>query len=1145
MRIRQNPSLRVRLFELVAIALLPAFGLIVYHSEEQRHQAIADAANAAQRYARFVASDIHRVIDSSGHLLMALAQLPEVQNADHNACNRVFAKIIEEYRVYRDFGVADRDGRILCSASPPAGRPPIGDLVGSNGTIGPRQLVVGNYHIAQPSGRAGLNLGFPIHREGSVVGLVYLELDLAWLGQIAKVADLPEGTTVTLFDRNGTILSHFPNNLGFAGRKVTTAAISNATIDNGKRIAEGMWLDGQDRLFGFWSVGRAAHEPWVVAQVGLLKEVALADAEWYFKRNLVALSLVATLALLIAWYVGDRLLVRQLKSLAKTTAKIGAGDFSARTGLSRRNNELDRFARSLDSMAQLLQQRDQEAKVATVRSQRQLERINALREIDMAISSTLDLRAVLSFLLEKIELVIPGAAATIRLVNHQTEALEPYMSRNVDEAVWRAGSRTDLSGLAKTVLENRIPLTVANVQTDPRSTEGDLGRKLGLVSCLGVPLVVARESLGVIEFYTREEHAFNDDEIEFLAALAGQSAVAIHNARLFDETRRREREASALHSIAAAASQSLDLDVILNEVTGKISDNFAFDFGHVLLFNSETSLLELRTTHPEPGASQLPDVFWRHEKSFMHRAAETGEVVVIEDMLADSRCREHCGSSGEESTSPRFLAVFPVKTKLKHWGVAVFSGREPRRLDDNESGLLTSMTHQIGVAVENAMLYEQTVAKAKELATLYSFTALASQSLDIHLLLRRTTEKLLEMFRFDAVRVFLREDGSDAVVLASHFGLPSGFPLRERYEIGEGRIGGVMNSGNPMFVPDVASDASYWSTAQNQEMRKLGFRSSFLMPINAAGKCLGVMNFLCRQPYRFSASDVQLIEAAAHHLGTAVGNANLFSQIQRKSQELEEANKAKDEFLGVISHELRTPLNIIKGYADILKQRIFGDVNSEQAAALEKIMTQATALTHMINDVLQVSAIEAQKTRLSWGDVDLFSLLSELRESYGFANDASIEVGWIFGEDLPVIRTDAEKLKAILQNLVNNALKFTETGTVRIAAKELALGNGIELTVTDTGIGIPADKIISVFGMFQQVDNSSTRGYGGVGLGLYIVKSFTELLGGNVSVCSEIGKGTCFTVNLPLNAEAKSAAKNPAGAVPTQAVPAVEPAAVT
>jgi len=1143
MRIRLNLSLRVRLFELVAIALLPAFGLIVYHSEEQRQQVVADAANAAQRYARFVASDIRRVIDSSGHLLMALAQLPEVQNSDHNACNRVFARIITEYRVYGDIGVADSDGRILCSAAPPEARPRIDDLLGTNGRTAPQQLVVGNYQISKFSVKAGVNIGFPIRQGGKVVGLAYLVLDLAWLGQIAKVADLPEGSTVTLLDRKGTILSHFPNNLGFAGRNVVSLAKRLSLISGGKGVAEGVGLDGQDRLFGLWSVGVASQDPWVVTQVGLLKEVALADAEWYFKRNLVALALVALLAILIAWYVGDILFLRQLKSLAKTTAKIGAGDFSARTGLSRRNNELDRFARSLDSMAELLEQRDHQAKAATVRSQQQLKRINALHEIDMAISSTLDLRAVLRLLLEKIELVLPAAAATIRLVNPQTGSLDPFISRNVDEAVWRAELRSDLSGLAKTVLDNRISLTVANVQSDPRSTEGELDKKLGLVSYLGVPLVVARESLGVIGFYTKEDHAFNDDEIEYLTALAGQSAVAIHNARLFAETRRREREASALHSIAATASQSLDLDVILQEVTAKISAHFAFDYGHVLVFDSETSLLELRATHPQPGPSQLANALWRHEESFMYRVAQAGEVVAIEDVLADSRCREYCGTNGKESNDLRFLAVLPVKTKLKNWGIVVFSGREPRRLDDSESRLLTSMAQQIGVAVENAMLYEQTVAKAKELETLYSFTALANQSLDIQLLLRRTTEKLLEIFGFDAVRVFLREDGNDAVVLVTHIGFPSGHPLRARYRVGEGRIGGFVVSSDPMFVPDMANDLSYQSTAQNQEMLKLGFRSSFLMPINAAGKCLGVMNFLCRRPYQFSAGDVQLIQAVAHHLGTAVGNANLYSQIQQKSLELEEANRAKDEFLGVISHELRTPLNIIKGYADILKQRIFGDVNSEQASALEKIMNQALALTHMINDVLQVSAIEAKKIRMSCADVDLASVLSELCESYEFANDASIEVSWEISNKLPVIRTDAEKLKAILQNLINNALKFTETGTVRIAAKVLEMGKGIELTVADTGIGIPEDKLDTVFGMFQQGDNSSSRGYGGVGLGLYIVRNFTELLGGKVSVWSELGKGTCFTVNLPLNAEAKPTLF--AGPIPSYAAPVVEPAATT
>jgi signal transduction histidine kinase len=297
---------------------------------------------------------------------------------------------------------------------------------------------------------------------------------------------------------------------------------------------------------------------------------------------------------------------------------------------------------------------------------------------------------------------------------------------------------------------------------------------------------------------------------------------------------------------------------------------------------------------------------------------------------------------------------------------------------------------------------------------------------------------------------------------------------------------------------------------------ELGFRSSFLLPIKLGGESFGVMNFFCKKAYEFSESDIHLIQAAAYHLGVAIGNAKLYSQVREKSVELEKANKAKDEFLGVISHELRTPLNVIKGYAEVLRQKVFGEVNMEQASALDKITTQSLTLLHMINDVLQVSSIEANSTRLACSDIDLVALLAELSESYRFAGGKSVRTVWDIPSNLPAVRTDDEKLRAILQNLVNNALKFTEQGTVAVSARYLVNKDVVEFNVIDTGIGIPADKIGAVFEMFQQVDSSVTRGYGGVGLGLYIVKNFTELLGGEVSVVSELGEGTTFTVKIPV-----------------------------
>jgi signal transduction histidine kinase len=300
-------------------------------------------------------------------------------------------------------------------------------------------------------------------------------------------------------------------------------------------------------------------------------------------------------------------------------------------------------------------------------------------------------------------------------------------------------------------------------------------------------------------------------------------------------------------------------------------------------------------------------------------------------------------------------------------------------------------------------------------------------------------------------------------------------------------------------------------------MFNAGFRASILIPIRVRGEGLGVMNFLCKKPHHYSDSDLQLIKAIAYHLAIAVGNANLFSQVNQKTIELETANRGKDEFLGVISHELRTPLNVIKGYTEIMLNEVLGEIKAEQKNALEIIGNQASELFTMINGLLQVTRIEAGAVRAATWEVNLGELLNELRSNYSIPYGKDLTLLWDYPADLPTLHTDDEKLKAVLQNLINNAIKFTEKGTVTVSARQFALPNRIDVRVADTGIGIPAEKIDSIFDMFQQVDSSATRKFSGVGLGLYIVKKFTELLGGRVTVESEVSRGSVFTVTIPLD----------------------------
>lgn len=739
----------------------------------------------------------------------------------------------------------------------------------------------------------------------------------------------------------------------------------------------------------------------------------------------------------------------------------------------------------------------------------------ALNDINTAITSTLNLEAILNLLLEKIDLVLPNAITTIRLFNKETGELEPAACRNIDEALWRAVTPQFPQRLTKLVLDRKTPLSIANIQTDTRSDNHAFARRFGLVSYLGIPLLAKDDLLGLIAFYTKEGHSFGSQELQFLTTLSAQLAIAIHHAKLYEETKRSASQIAALHAITLAATQSLDLDLILNEIIKKITEIFGFDTTHIYLFNTAKDELHMKA------GFELNPALWTHRKLFargqgiLGKVAETGDCFISEDIQCDARYSEMSHSKISQKAGISFFAVFPIKAKLRNWGAMVCVGENPRKLKSDEVKILTSMTNQIGIAVENAMLYEQTALRAKELSALYSVVAIASESLELKVLLRKTMHKILEIFRFDAARVYLRQNDPRELCLVVCQGIPDDVTPKSEYRIGEGLVGRVGQTGEPLVFGDMQTDLRYDELAGFRVMLKAGFRGSFFIPIKIRGETIGVLNLLSREPYEFSESDVQLINSIAYHLGIAAGNASLFSQLKSKTIELERGNKAKSEFLGVMSHELRTPLNVIKGYTELIRRQVLGSITSGQEAALDKIAAQSADLLNMISDVLQVTVIEADTVKIESSEVNLNQFLGRLKSNYDLPFDKKLEIKWDYPSDLPILRMDEDKLKAVLQNLINNAIKFTEAGSISISVQHNRDVGTIEFSIKDTGIGIPQDKLESIFNAFQQADGSTTRRFGGVGLGLYIVKKFTELLRGKVEVKSEFGKGSTFTVSLP------------------------------
>jgi signal transduction histidine kinase len=239
------------------------------------------------------------------------------------------------------------------------------------------------------------------------------------------------------------------------------------------------------------------------------------------------------------------------------------------------------------------------------------------------------------------------------------------------------------------------------------------------------------------------------------------------------------------------------------------------------------------------------------------------------------------------------------------------------------------------------------------------------------------------------------------------------------------------------------------------------------------------------------------------------------SQLEQANRSLLKANKAKDEFLHVMSHELRTPLNVLLGYSQLVKEGVLGKINREQENALDKVIGGGKELINLISEILSVTGIEAGKVRAEMFQIQMGELLDDLKSNYEILLDKKLTFKWDYPAEPRIINTDGDKLKHILQNLLNNAVKFTDEGSITFTARYFPETKVAEFKVADTGIGIEQEMLPSIFQRFHQLDSSDTRNHGGLGLGLYIVKKYIEVLGGQIQVNSELGKGSIFAVTIP------------------------------
>jgi signal transduction histidine kinase len=332
----------------------------------------------------------------------------------------------------------------------------------------------------------------------------------------------------------------------------------------------------------------------------------------------------------------------------------------------------------------------------------------------------------------------------------------------------------------------------------------------------------------------------------------------------------------------------------------------------------------------------------------------------------------------------------------------------------------------------------------------------------------------------------------------------------------------ILGARSPLIVSNVFQDPR---SRHLEPFRRDGGMVSFLAsPLVAGSDVLGSLVFWMCGEHDFSEEETGFVSTVAGQLAIAIHHSQLFEHVQHQASELRQANKVKDEFLGVVSHELKTPLNVISGYSNMLIEGMLGDVSPIQEKALQTVARQSKELHSLINSVLQVSSIEAEMLQVELHEVNFWEFMSELRAFYDYPLAKEIKLIWQVPADLPVLYADRGKVKHILENLINNAIKFTDHGAVTISARYVASKKIMEFKVSDTGVGIPKDWLPTIFERFRQVDSSDTRAHGGVGLGLYIVKKYASLLGGMIQVESKVGHGSTFTLRIPCQAQRAASA---------------------
>ena len=638
------------------------------------------------------------------------------------------------------------------------------------------------------------------------------------------------------------------------------------------------------------------------------------------------------------------------------------------------------------------------------------------------------------------------------------------------------------------------------------------------VDGIGVPLKVDGKILGAIfvQSYTEGIH-YTDQDDEVLAFVAQHIATALTRIRALESERQRISELAILNSVGDAISKSLDVKTVARIAGDSLCSIFNADAVSIALLDDKQNLIHSYYEFDKNEGGYVDDI-----EPFPLGTGLTSKVITSRQPLMLGTLEEEVAngayfppelienSSGTLTQS--WLGV-PIIVNEQVLGIVFLGDYKPHAYNENHLNMLQTLSSNVGAAIENARLFQAEKQRAAELAAINTVSSALVSELDLNALINLAGEQTRAIFNADIAYIALLDEITNEINFPYTYGEEL-TPIK----FGEGLTSKVIQTNKPLLINQELDKRVLEIGATrvgNESLSYLG------VPIIVGGKAVGVLSVQSTSMEGiFDDADARLLSTIASTVGTALNNAQLYTEARKARVAAEQANHAKSAFLANMSHELRTPLNAIIGFTRIVRRKAEGLLPEKQIENLDKVNTSADHLLNLINTVLDIAKIEAGRMDVLAATFRIGALVDLCANTAQPLLQPGVVLEKQVDESLSTIYSDQDKIRQIILNLLSNAAKFTHAGKIVLSAHQA--GENLRIAVSDTGIGISEEALTRIFKEFQQADTSTTRQYGGTGLGLSISRNLARLLGGDITVESELGKGSTFTAVIPMQFKNRS-----------------------